>query len=128
MNNQSSVINNNSQRTLFDLIPSAGTRDPVTSFEAAERVNKSGRRQANIERVYKAVQNHSGYTSRELSYIVDLERHEVARRLSDLLKMGLVRQGGKRTCMKAGTMAVTWLPTEINRTAEAAENTETNFN
>ena len=115
-----------SQRTLFDLIPSSKTNDPLPSFEAADRVNKSGARQANIERVYKAVQRHQGFTSHELSYIVDLERHETARRLSDLKNMGLARQGPKRRCAKGGAEAVTWFLE--NRTTENTEDTESNFN
>lgn len=48
--------------------------------------------------------------SGEIARDTGLERHEAARRLSDLLNDALVRKGPARACSARGTTQATWLP------------------
>ena len=57
-----------------------------------------------------AVRAHPGLTSAELTPIVRLERHEVARRLSDAVATGAVYKGDLRKCAMAHKLAMTWWP------------------
>ena len=65
------------QHTLF---PNARNTDPVTSHLAAERHEASGRAATNRAIVLGLVRLHPRSTSRELSVLYDMDRHEVARR------------------------------------------------
>ncbi|MDE2100900.1 MAG: winged helix-turn-helix domain-containing protein [Patescibacteria group bacterium] len=97
------------QSDLFSFIPIAANQDPETSHESARRVNASGSRKAHARMVLELVRLHPGSTSCELhaaQYVLD--RHEVSRRLSDLLHAGLVRQETARPCRIKGTRMVTW--------------------
>lgn len=82
--------------------------DPDTSHDAAKRHGASGRRQSNKLRLLAAVKTWPKRTSAEYAALTYLERHEAARRLSDLKNDGLVIQGERRTCDVQGTSAVTW--------------------
>lgn len=87
----------------------AALADPVTSHEAASRVTRSGAARANAAAVLALVRSHPGLTSRELSELPGgLDRHETARRCSDLERAGAVRKGPIRVCGVGGTRAVTW--------------------
>lgn len=108
---------------LFDLIPPApfvearaAAADPATSHESADRMTRSGRAAANAAAVLALVRAHPGLTSRELSELpgcpAGIDRHEVARRTSDLERAGRVRKGPARACRGSGTKAVTWVPTD----------------
>jgi hypothetical protein len=106
--------------SLFDLIPPAAPpveavaarADPITSHQAAERMNRSGATAANAAAVLAMVRDHPGLTSRELSALPDcpakIDRHEMARRTSTLERAGLVRKGDQRECGVGCGKAVTW--------------------
>lgn len=84
--------------------------DPPTSQEAAERHTASGARGAHCEAVYRLVLAHAAATAVEIwAMQTELDRHEVSRRLSDLMRAGRVRQGPQRKCMVKGTMMVVWI-------------------
>ena len=105
--------------------PRAHYNDPSTSFQAAERARKSGMIGRQAMRVFCAVQRHPGATSRELAATIDaLDRWAVARRLPELVRMGIVKQGDKRRCEIAGTMAVTWWPKEKSITTKDTKSTK----
>jgi hypothetical protein len=93
--------------------PLAANADPTTSHDAADRHTASGRRGAHCDRVLALVRAHPGSTSVELYEAQEgegLDRHEVSRRLSDLMHAGKVRQGHKRPCRVKGVEMVTWHP------------------
>jgi hypothetical protein len=92
----------------------ARSSDPQSSHEAAQRMNDSGKAKAHVEHVTDHVWKQPGLTSREIAELpdCDLDRWEVARRLSDAEKLGQVKKGPKRKCKVAGTLAVTWRPGE----------------
>lgn len=102
---------------LFDLPPAAARRDPETSHQAARRVEQSGARRRNAERVATLVALHPGMTSAELAdthaaRAAHLDRAEIARRLPDAERLGLVARGPARVCGKNGTNAIVWLPAD----------------
>lgn len=90
----------------------AHRRDPDTSLLAAERHVESGANDAQCDRVLGCLRQYVGCTSAELSEHFKLDRSMVARRLPDLVKLGLARQGAKRDCTVKGTKSVTWWPTD----------------
>jgi hypothetical protein len=99
-------------RTLFDDIPAAAAADPESSHRAAARHTQSGARSRHCDMVLALVRALPGSTSVELWHQqasqARLERHEVSRRLSDLLRAGLVRQGPPRECRVRAARMVTW--------------------
>ncbi len=92
--------------------PSTRRTDPVTSLEAEARVMRSGDRETHCRKLLNLVRRYPGMTSAELASICGMERHEAARRLSDLknplVGPKLVKQGPKRKCKRSGRMAVIW--------------------
>jgi hypothetical protein len=91
--------------------PLARSTDPHTSHDAAEAVT-SGKAQAHRALALREVRALPGQTSGELAAVAGLERHEAARRLSDLKNAGLVLQGAPRRCSALGTTCVTWWPVQ----------------
>ena len=82
--------------------------DPSTSRDAARNHVASGACQRHRDIVYAAMAANPDCTSAELAEKCGLERHEVARRASDLRTLGRAVQGYKRICKVNGTKAVTW--------------------
>ena len=94
----------------------ARNSDPISSHIAAGDVTASGKRQTHIRILSEIVANNPGMTSAEIAFMVsdkhpDLNRHEVARRLSDG-KGTTLRQGVSRKCHRANRMCITWWPTK----------------
>lgn len=96
------------RREAVRMAPVAHRDDPITSTLAADRHERSGAREGNLRAVQQGVWKWPGRTSRELAKLLGMDRHEVARRLPDLEKAGLVCKGPARVCREGGTMAVTW--------------------
>lgn len=100
------------QPTLFDNPPTmtaaARQSDPITSHLAAERVESTGNATHQRGIVLSYVQRHSGQTSAEIANGLNVPRHMPARRLPELRKAGMIRNGEKRLCSVAGTLAMTW--------------------
>jgi hypothetical protein len=95
--------------------PLARDRDALSSHEAAGSAGDAIKNQR--ARVLLAVNSYAahGMTSRELSEYnnneLELDRYQVARRLSDLHNLGLVRrvEGGK-FCPITKKLAIAWFP------------------
>jgi len=90
--------------------PASRATDPVSSFEAEERVTESGSRKRQMDEILDTVRCTPGRTSLELSTRLKLDRYQVARRLPDLERANLVNRGAIRVCSIAQTKAVTWWP------------------
>lgn len=84
--------------------------DPLTSWEAAEKMESSGKAADQRAIAVEAVRINPGRTSFELSKLCSLERHQIARRLPECKSL---RKGEPRRCMVTGNMAVTWWPVEV---------------
>lgn len=90
--------------------PASHRNDPDTSYQAEERMNKSGKRQTQQDAVTKLVEQFAGMTSAELAKKaielgVDLDRPTLARRLPEVCIKGVAVK-----CHINKTMAVTWYP------------------
>lgn len=95
--------------------PLASPADPVTSHDAGERHERSGRLGRNAEIVFAIVRDNPGLTSVEIFSAQDrssLDRHEVSRRLSDLRNAGRVRQGAAKECSIKRVAMVSWFVVE----------------
>lgn len=89
--------------------------DPLSSKLAIERHDR-GARSGNLRTVYRLVRDWPGRTSAELCKLnTVLDKHEIRRRLTDLLHTGDVQQRDSRKCHVAHTLAVTWWPAEAKR-------------
>lgn len=125
------------QGSLFDALPSpyrhqdvapaprvqAAAVDPVTSHEAAERHEKSGKAKAHREIALAMVQRNPGKTGHELwRDATDEERKELGdhqelyKRLNDLKHDQKVQQGPKKVCSVKDALMVTW---ELVKASEA---------
>lgn len=90
----------------------ARNTDPVTSHLAAAEIVDSGVADRQRSIAYKAVCLDPRLTSRELSSYCELDRYQLARRLPELIKMGLLENGVVRECARSGRKALTWNPLE----------------
>jgi DNA-binding MarR family transcriptional regulator len=82
--------------------------DPVTSRQAAARVNTSGKAKAQREQVYGLIVQSPGRTTAELAEIHGVDRAMVARRCPELRERGLVENREPRICRVNQTMALEW--------------------
>jgi len=96
--------------TSEEILPLFRQSDPETSEQAAAQHHESGNRQTNKAKLLEAVRRAPGKTSAEYAELAEIDRHEAARRLSDLRNEGLVRQAEARKCTVKGTKAKTWQP------------------
>jgi hypothetical protein len=91
-------------------LPASHRTDPPTSKEAARNFRDSGRLGLHQQIVLQAVREHPGSTHSELAEGTVLDWLQTARRLSELAKAGLVRQGEARPCRIKGSRCTTWWP------------------
>ena len=93
-------------RQLREIRPAARRTDPTTSHEAA----RGAGRMANTHRliIIEAMKKHPNLTSAEIAHCTGLERHQAARRLPELRKLGVAVNGPARRCHVLGTMQMTW--------------------
>ena len=89
-------------------IPHSANCDPVTSYEAADYLIKSGKMNKQLTKVYEALKLNDGATSAELAIFMNTERVLPARRLPDLKKLLLIENGKQRVCRKTGFKSLTW--------------------
>jgi hypothetical protein len=92
----------------------ARATDPLTSFQAAGAVERTGRAASDRAKCMEVVRKHPGLTSGEIAELAGLERHASARRLPELRSAGMVRNGDARKCRLTGNQSLTWWPTEAN--------------
>lgn len=90
-------------------LPARGT-DPLSSWEAAEKLERSGKAADQRAIAVEAVTINPGRTSFELSKLCSLDRHQIARRLPECKSL---RKGEPRRCMVTGNNAVTWWPANL---------------
>jgi len=88
--------------------PMSHRNDSLGSYQAGDRVLKSGKLRGQIAAVYNALQRHPNTTSAELSRLSDLDRYMIARRLSVLVSRGLAERGPERLCSVCKCLCVTW--------------------
>ncbi|WP_267086454.1 winged helix-turn-helix domain-containing protein [Xanthomonas sacchari] len=88
----------------------ARTTDPLTSWNAAEHVVRSGKAALQQGIAAEAVKANPGHTSAELARYCTLDRYQLARRLPELEEAGRVRRGNSRKCLATGHGATTWWP------------------
>jgi hypothetical protein len=96
--------------------------DPSTSFEAEETITRNGTRDSQAQRVLNAVRKWPGRTSASLAYAELLDRYVVARRLSELEFLGLVKKGPPAISPN-GRRGVTWHPTSPGEQGRLFEET-----
>jgi hypothetical protein len=90
--------------------PLSHPNDPLTSFAAGERFEKSGRLRGQMLLVLLALRKWPGKTSAELAELAGLDRHAVARRLPNLAERNLAERGPERMCSICRCPCVTWRP------------------
>ena len=90
--------------------PLAHRNDPVTSRIAAHVAVSSGLLSAQLERVYQALCEFPLSTSDELAEKSGIPHPTCARRLPDLMRMGLVVQEARRASTISRRQAMTWRP------------------
>ena len=92
--------------------PASHRNDPTSSTLAAER--HATKAATNEALVLLALKDHPGATAGELAPLTGIvardQLQEVRRRLSSMLKAGLVRQGDVRPCREIKARTVTWWP------------------
>ena len=91
--------------TLFE---NARAGDPVTSQLAGAELEMSGRGEAQRRRVLEVVDSLQGLTSREIAAILRCDRYTPSRRLPELRKDNLVKNGPRRICKRGGRLSQTW--------------------
>jgi hypothetical protein len=89
--------------------------DPSTSHEAAEHITANGSRARQQNAVLDLVKRYPGHTSAELAVKCELEdgcldRASTARRLPELRKAHLVKNGWDRVCSVTSRKGMTWYP------------------
>lgn len=88
--------------------------DPITSHEAAEEVESSGRAASQRHRCFLEVWKKPGCTAAEIAQAANLERHIPSRRLPELRQAGQIRNGQERICNVTGNLSMTWVPNAEN--------------
>ena len=97
-----------------DLFAAARKTDPDTSREAAQYVEDSGIASAQRSLCLWQVRHTPGMTSAEIGEATLLGRYPPARRLPELRRAGLVRNGESRICGVTGRRSITWFPVEAD--------------
>ena len=87
----------------------ARTTDPITSHEAAQQHEASGKAESHRRVIYAYILIAPGSTSAEIAAAIGIERHAAARRCPEIEQAGLIVKGPSRKCRVNGTQAVTWL-------------------
>lgn len=97
-----------SYKAMMNMEPHARNSDPAGSFEAAERLHKTGLGGKQRMAVYHALRQHQGATSKELAEFMGVDRYTPARRLTELEQVGWVCRGRQRKCRVSGVESLTW--------------------
>jgi hypothetical protein len=94
------------------LAPAARLTDPETSHEAAEKVTSGGTRRRDMADILAVVRRAPGLTYREIHARLPhiAEPATVAKRLSDLERVGEIEKSDKRVCRIGGNPCTTWQP------------------
>ena len=93
-----------------DQLPHATARasDPASSHQAAATVEANGNAGCQRHRCLLTVRERPGLTSAEIANYAGVTRHTAARRLPELRRHLLVRNGEPRKCTVCGVRSLTW--------------------
>ena len=94
-------------------VPNFRSTDPVTSAIAGQEIIKKGIAAEQQAICLACIKNTPGLTSAEIADRTGLERHQPARRLSELRRMNEIYSGDKRICSINGTFCLTWWPVGV---------------
>jgi len=85
-----------------------------TSLEAFLKIQEDGTAETQRDQVLEVLRQASEpLTNREIATALGLEPSTVSARRNELIKMGLVRQVGRRKCRVSGFTALTWALKEV---------------
>lgn len=87
-------------KTLFEK-PLAHTNDPITSFDAADKIVKSGALSRQEKQVHKAIVKffsvpNRPFTARGLAFVSNIDYFVIQRRLSGLHNKGKIQRTGEK--------------------------------
>jgi predicted HTH transcriptional regulator len=87
-----------STMNLWD-IPHSRTSDPLSSYVAGDRHHLSGKAESHRQQILEFMRGKRPMTSKQIALEMGMDRHEVARRLPEMARKGLVmrqdRNGGE---------------------------------
>lgn len=109
---QRRTLKRNETQSLFDLQAShilARRQDPAPSHEAARAIVADGTLGRQQAEALAAVEAHGGQTSSEIAAASGVGRYDLARRLTELERVGKVTRGPARACRITGRTAATWM-------------------
>jgi hypothetical protein len=92
--------------------PGCHAHDPSTSYQAARQFKESGKLGIHRQIVLDGVRRCNGGTHSEIAAVTPLDWLQVARRLSELERDGLVVKGEPRTCSVKRSRCCTWWVTD----------------
>lgn len=86
--------------------PRVRAKDPITSFEAADSIKKTA--SEHYEKIVKALKEHGPMGKDGIAEKTRLDGNQVARRLSELEKMGLITLTGFKVKSNTGRSEREW--------------------
>lgn len=95
-------------RGLIADVPRSRLNDPETSHEAAEQIRRSGVLAGHQTAILNAVKRWPGLSSLEIAARLQLDRHQVARRLKEIETAQRIRRGEAKHIN--GRNHLTWWP------------------
>lgn len=96
------------QELNFNSVPLVHKDDPITSFESAETVQKSGKLKQQCEAVFQAIKNFPNSTAGELARSSNIDYQIIQRRVSILERNGLIKRRSRRVCAVNHTKQTVW--------------------
>lgn len=88
--------------------------DPPTSALAGREAEANGSAQRHRAMCFETVMHRPGLTAREIEDRLGIKAHK---RLPELRRAGMIRNGKPRTCTVSGRLALTWHPNVGNHCA-----------
>ena len=88
--------------------------DPPTSMLAGRDAEANGSAQRHRAMCFDTVMHKPGLTAREIEHHLSIKAHK---RLPELRRAGMVRNGTSRTCTVSAKQALTWHPNVGNHCA-----------
>ncbi len=96
-------------------MPMAHKDDPLSSYQAGDRVLQSGKLKGQMKICFFGVRRWPGRTSAELAELLGCSRYDTARRLPTLEHRGLVKKSRSRMCTVCKSVCVTWTTPESEK-------------
>jgi hypothetical protein len=87
--------------------PNHRNADPPTSMLAGQEAEANGSARRHRAICFETVMQTPGLTAREIEDRLGIKAHK---RLPELRRTGMVRNGEARTCSVSGRLALTWHP------------------